>query len=181
VGSKIVEQQPSEYLARVRVALRARGFELTEEHIGGRRSDAARRSDFRWRWFAVRLHTAVIVATFDAEEARRPDLDRFLEAASQWAVEHRRGSRSLGLQSGTAAVAVAVLPGGSGDGPDWAAKPHGRRFAALAYPVAVDLMEGRVVEPGRMVIGGMFSGFLRGVVRDVLRAPLRDDDDGPGG
>ena len=78
----------------------------------------------------------------------------------------------LGLQSGTAAVAVAVVSGGAGEGAAWASRPHGRRFAAIAYPVAVDLGARSVVEPTRMVLGGIFVPFLRGVVSDVVRSTL---------
>lgn len=140
--------------------------------MAGRPADAARRSDFRLRWMAVRLHTSVIVASFSAGEARRDVLDEFLDAASRWAVQNRVGRGLLGLQSGTAAVAVAVLPDGAGDALSWASESHGQHFAALAYPVAVDLSSSTVVQPRRMVIGRIFLPFLRGIVRDVLEAPL---------
>jgi hypothetical protein len=161
------------YLDGVRTALGSRGFEVSRAEVGGRAAITARRSDFRLRWFAVRLHTAVIVASFDAAEAHRAELDTFLEASSRWAIANRRGRGLLGLQSGTAAVAVAVLPDGAGEAPAWASEPHGHHFAALAYPVAADLQAGTVVEPRRMRIGGIFRSFLRGVVRDVVAAPMR--------
>ena len=159
------------YLDRVRAALGARGFEVSRAEVAGRPVIAARRSDFRWRWFAVRLHTSVIVGAFSAAEARRELLDRYLDAASSWAVQHGRG-RAHGLQSGTAAVAVAVVTGDAGEARAWAGTPHGRRFAALAYPVAVDLTGAAVAQPRRMFVGGIFVPYLRGIVRDTLEAPL---------
>jgi hypothetical protein len=163
--------EPTDYLSGVRAALDSRGFEVSWAEVAGRPVEVGQRSDFRWRWFAVRLHTAVIVATFTDEQARRAALDEFLAAASRWAVQHRHGSRLLGLQSGTAAVTVVVLPDGAGEATAWASQSHGQRFAALAYPVAVDLRAGSVVQPKRMVVGGIFAGFLRGVVRDVVQVP----------
>lgn len=161
------------YLDRVRAALGSHGFEVSRAEVAGHTVDAGRRADFRWRWFAVRLHTAVLVATFTPEEATRATLDEFLAAASRWAVANRRGSRLLGLQSGAAAIAVAVLPRGAGaDAVEWASRSHGQRFASVAYPVTVDLRGGVVVQPKRMVVGGIFTGFLRGVVGDVVAAPL---------
>jgi hypothetical protein len=160
------------YVDRVRAALQQHGYDVSSTEVGGSPVIAGRRSDFRWTWFAVRLHTSVIVRRFTATEATLATLDRYLDECSHWAVANRRGSRALGLQSGTAAVAVAVIEGGGGEGPGWASHPHGRRFAALAYPVAVDLGAGTVVEPKRMVFGGIFVPFLRGVVADVMRAPL---------
>ena len=48
----------------------------------------------------------------------------------------------------------------------------GRKFAAIAYPVAVGTTTGEVVQARRMVIGGVLS-FLREVVKDVLESPSR--------
>ena len=161
------------YLNAVRAALGSRGFELSRAVVAGRPADAGRRSDFRWTWFWSRLHTSVLVASFPAGEGRAAPLDAFLEAASRWAVANRRGSRFLGFQSGTAAVAVAVFPDGAGEAAAWAQRSHGQHYAALAYPVAVDLRSGRVTQPGRMIVGGVFARFLRRVVRDTVEAPLR--------
>jgi hypothetical protein len=171
---------PDRYLADVRTALGARGFELLRTEVAGRAVDAARRSDFRWRWMAVRLHTSVIVASFSGAEARRDVLDEFLDAASRWAVQNRAGRGLLGLQSGTAAVAVAVIRDGAGDALSWASESHGQRFAALAYPVAVDLSAATIVQPRRMVVGRVFTPFLRGIVRDVLKASLSPPGGGEG-
>jgi hypothetical protein len=119
----------------------------------------------------VRLHTAVIVSTFSAGEARRDLLDRHLAAANAWAIANRGGGHP-GLQSGTAAITVVVLPDGPGEAVEWASHPHGHRFAAMAYPVAVDLRAGTVTQPLRFRIGRLFQGFLRGVVHDAIEAPL---------
>ena len=160
------------YVERVRAALAQQGYEVSSTTVDGRPVIAGRRADFRWTWFAVRLHTAVIVRPFTAAEATLATLDQYLDECSRWAVAHRSGSPMLGLQSGTAAVAVAVLTGGAGEGAAWASRAHGRRFAAIAYPVAVDLDAGTVVEPTRMVLGGIFVPFLRGVVAKTIRASL---------
>jgi hypothetical protein len=150
-------------------ALRANGFSVTAAEVDGRPAVAGRRSDFRWRWFAVRLHTSLVAADLDPTEATRASLDRFLAAASAWAVEHGPGGRRrLGLQTGTAAIAVAMLPSLTDEARAWASSAHGHRFAALAYPVAVDRSSGEVVQPRRMVVGGVFAGFLRGLVGAVL-------------
>lgn len=164
--------QPDDYLPAVRAALGARGFEVSRAEVAGRSADVGRRADFRWSWLAVRLHTAVIVSSFGAAEARRELLDRHLASANAWAVAHRGGGRQ-GLQSGTAAITVVVLPDGPGEAMEWASHPHGHRFAAMAYPVAVDLRAGTVTQPQRLRIGRLFQGFLRGVVQDVVEAPLR--------
>ena len=161
------------YVTAIRAALGSRGFAVSPAEVAGRPVLTGRRSDFRWRWFAVRLHTSVIVASFTAEEARVDNLDEFLKASSRWAVANRRGSRMFGLQSGAAAIAVAVLPDGADAAVvEWAARSHGQRFAAVAYPVAVDLSTGVVVQPRRMVVGGIFTGYLRAIVAEVVVGSL---------
>ena len=47
-----------------------------------------------------------------------------------------------------------------------------RKFAAIAYPVAVGTASGEIVQPGRMIIGSVFSSFLHSVVKDVLESPF---------
>ncbi len=159
-----------EYIDEVHGSLLSSGLEPTDTFVAGRSALAGRRSDFRWRWFGSRLHTAVLVTRFE-DGAGRDMLDAFLAAAVTWAVEHRGGG-SLGLQSGVAAVAAVVMPDLSPQARAWATEPHGRRFAAVAYPVAVGLGRGEVVQPKRMLIGAIFTPFLRGLVGDVLGAPL---------
>ena len=80
--------------------------------------------------------------------------------------------RLRGLQSGTSAVAVAVVDSAERAG-EWAVKPHGRRFAALAYPVLVDLANERVVRPERMLIGAVYAPYLRQLVKEHVEPSLR--------
>ena len=170
--TKSMDTDPTVYMDKVRAALGARGFDVLSAEVAGRSVIVGRRADFRWRWFAVRLHTSVIIGSFNAAEARRDQLDRFLDAASRWAVQHGRG-RAHGLQSGTATVVVAVVSGDAGEARAWASNPHGRRSADLAYPVAVDLPGAIVVQPRRVIVGAIFIPYLRGIVHDIIAAPLR--------
>ncbi len=159
------------YLDGVRVSLRARGLEVADTEIAGRPVVTGRRSDFSWRWFATRLHTAVLVTRLFPDEIGPEPLEAFLKAATDWAVEHRSGG-SLGIQSGVAAIAAVAMSELSPEARDFASRPHGRKFAAIAYPVAVGTASGEIVQPGRMIIGGVFSSFLHSVVKDVLESPF---------
>jgi len=156
------------YIDGVRSALRTYGFEVEDAEVAGRTVVAGQRSDFRWRWFASRLHTSVLVAQLHGPEP----LDGFLEGATRWAIEHRSGG-SLGVQSGVAAIAAIAMGSLGPQARAWAATPHGRRFAAIAYPVAIGAATGEIVQPRRMIIGGIFPPFLHDLVHEVLEAPLR--------
>jgi hypothetical protein len=162
-------------VAAVGRALARHGYEVTADVLDGLPVVVGRRSDFRLRWMAVRLQTFVVVARFrtDHVAVSGPVLDRFLDAACAYAAGHK-GGLPRGLQTGTAAVAVAVVDSGAGDAATWAGHPHGRRFAAMAYPVAVEVPAGRVVHPPRLVVGAVFNGHLRRVAEEVVGPALRD-------
>jgi hypothetical protein len=159
------------YLDGVQAALVGEGFATTRELIAGRQAVVGYRSDFRWRWFAVRLETFVVAAGFASHEADRNSLDSYLDVCRSWAKAHRHG-RPLGIQAGIATVAVAVLPETPGEARTWATTPHAHRFGVVAYPVTVDLSTGDVAHLQRMRTGRLFSGFLRGIAEDVLAAPF---------
>jgi hypothetical protein len=143
---------------------------MTRDSVAGRQAVIGRRAQFRLRWLATRLHTFVLVAVFKSD-ATAEHLDRFMDEASQYATTVK-GGLPRGLQTGTCAVAVAVLPSAVGvEG--WASKPHGRRFAALTYPVTVDLANGRVDQPGRMLIGAVYVPYLKELVREHVEPSLR--------
>jgi hypothetical protein len=160
------------YLDAVRISLRDNGFDLADSDLRGTAVLAGRRSDFRWRWLGVRLQTSVLVADLGFAGTAPSVLESFLQDATGWAVERGPG-RMLGVQRGVAAIAAAVLPELTPAARTWASTPHGRSFAVIAFPVAIGLRTGEVVNPRRMVVGGVFSSFLKGVVSDVLVAPLR--------
>jgi hypothetical protein len=124
------------YLAGVRHALEP-SYDVERKEFAGQVVLVGHRSDFRLRWFASRLHTTVTVAAFDAG-VDAAQLDEYLAAAGR-AARDAGGRVPRGLQSGTAAVAVAVLPTLSADARDWALHPHGHRFASVGYPVAVGI------------------------------------------
>jgi hypothetical protein len=158
----------------VRSSLGARGLEITDADIGGRPVVAGQRSDFSLRRFAARLHTSVLLTRLHADETGHETPDGFLEAATRWAVEHRSGG-TLGLQSGVAAIAAVAMDELTSQARDWASTPHGRKFAVVAYPVAIGVGTREVIQPRLMVIGAVFSSFLQGFVRDVLQSPLSQD------
>jgi len=57
---------------------------------------------------------------------------------------------------GVAAIAAIAMGSLGPQARAWAATPHGRRFAAIAYPVAIGAATGEIVQPRRMIIGGIF-------------------------
>jgi hypothetical protein len=156
------------YVAGVRSAL-ASSCTVQEVVMHGTPVIVGARRDFRLRWLASRLSTTITVATFDATVAVA-ELDDYLAAARREAHYSLRGQS--GLQAGSAAVAIAVLPELTAAARDWAGRSHGHAFAAVAYPVAVGLRDRQLVEPSRMRIGRMFQGFLQELVQQVAAEPL---------
>jgi hypothetical protein len=139
--------------------------------LAGRTVIVGRRTDFRLRWLATRLTTTVTVAVFDTD-VDLAALDAYLLAARQEAQLALKGV--AGLQRGSAAVVIAVVPELTVVSSGWATRAHGHGFASVAYPVAVGLHDGRLVEPAGMRVGRMFQGFLHELVQQVAAEPLRE-------
>jgi hypothetical protein len=156
-----------DYVTGVRRSL-GPAYRLEALDFEGRTSLVGHRSDFRWRWGGVRLFTTVTVTPFDSS-VDTALLDEYLAACGR-AARGAAPRRTLGLQTGAAAVAVVVVPTVSPEVRQWAARPHGHRFASVGYPVAVGLAPAEVVEPERMLTGRVFRSFLRSVVAEVTRS-----------
>jgi hypothetical protein len=155
----------------VEAALAAGGLQPTRVTIAGHETVSGSTSAFKWRWMGSRLHSFVYIAVFQPGSAASGALDEYMAAAVQDAINKKGLMR--GAQSGVAAVAVAAIDHSTLQEQAWAAKPHGRRFAAMTFPVLADPTTGTVVRPERMIVGGLFTGYLKELVATYVEAPLR--------
>lgn len=153
-------------LDRLRLALPEHGFSVSEGTFDGAPVLVGTRSDFRWIWFATRLHTFVLATTFSSS-VDEETLNQFLSSACQYAVRHK-GGLPRGLQTGCAALAIAVVGEETPAVAHWAGRMHGRRFAAIPYPVALITTSGRVLTPRRFVLGAIYARHLQRVATEVV-------------
>lgn len=137
--------------------------------IGPATAAIALTSRFRWRWMATLLHTFIYAAWFHPGTPVET-LDQYLAAACQYAIDKKGALR--GMQVGVAAVTVAIVDNATAEQVEWAAHPHGRRFAAIAFPVLVDATARRVIRPERMVLGAIYTGYLQELVRTYVETPI---------
>jgi hypothetical protein len=158
----------SDVVADIGRRLEEAGYETSTISLDGLTALVGRRSDFRLRWFGTRLHTFVFVAAFG--HPPREELDRFAAAASKFAIENK-GGLPRGLQTGTAAVPVAVVDQVRPEIAEWAGRTF-RKFAAIGYPVLVETSTGRVHRPGRMVAGAVYDAHLRGIADKIVGGAL---------
>jgi hypothetical protein len=157
-------------LGRIEQALQPLGVQRVT--LDGRLALVASMSQFRWRWAATKLTTFVIVSLFTEASPGRVELDRFLDAGIQGAIQHK-GGMPRGLQTGCAAIVAAVAERPGEAALDWASKVHGRRFAAIPFPAIVDLSTAQVHRPRRMVLGGIYGPHLKRTVDELIAAPVR--------
>jgi hypothetical protein len=144
----------------------AAGFSVERTYVGGHEALVARRSDFRWRWMATRLHTFVVafpVPYLDANFA-----EAMTSAAQQYAIDHK-GGLPRGLQTGTATIAVFVSDADVAAVRPWFDQNPTPRYAAARFPVLVELGTGTVTYfKGRLRFGAIYSPHLHRVVEDVI-------------
>jgi hypothetical protein len=154
------------YQVRVSSALPSRFASVQRRTFEGREVTIARRSDFRLRWFAVRLTTTLVLAEMP-DDADVAALDAFLAATVKEA-SRKDVVAGLGLQRGAAAIAAAVFASAPAAAREWASTAHGHRFGVTAYPVVVDLATGELTQPKRMRAGRVFQGHLRRLATETL-------------
>lgn len=158
---------PDDALARIEQAAGAAGMQPVRVTLGsGRPALAGRTSEFRWRWMATRLHTFLVAAPFPPGTGPA-ELDAFIGEATRYAKDNK-GGLPRGLQTGVAALVVAVTSGASPAAVEWASEVHGRQFATIPWPVLVDTASGTVTQPQKMKLGGVYKAYLQEMVRNVV-------------
>lgn len=76
-------------IAEIGPRLQGRGFGVGQDTLDGRDVLVGRHSEFRWRWFATRLHTFVLV--LDATGLDMAGADHLAGAAQRYAIDHNGG------------------------------------------------------------------------------------------
>jgi hypothetical protein len=161
---------PAQHLVgKIEMAMSANGLAPVRETIGGPVTVVGATSRFRWQWMGTKLYAFIYAASF-LPGTSAAFLDQFLDAAIQNAINRKGALR--GFQIGVAAVTVAVVDSATPEQVAWASQPHGRRFAAITFPVLADASSRRVVYPQRMVLGGIYLGYLQELVRSYVETQI---------
>ncbi len=113
----------------------------------------------------TRLHLFMVVGAFAPGWARTDILDGFMAEAVDASIRSK-GGLVRGAQTGTATIAVALTDQVTPDAQGWATKQRRTRYAAIGYPVTVELASGRVTRPDRMLIGAVYSKALKTFVSE---------------
>lgn len=154
---------PHDVIQRIGQSTAAAGMQPTTTAIYGNQVLVAQTSKFKLQWFATKLYTFLIACEFPAGTADPASLDRFLTGAAEFAKANKQGL-PLGLQTGIAALVVAVTEHADPAAHQWASAVHGRQFAVIPFPVLVDAATRQVTRPQRMVLGGVYSKYLKRLV-----------------
>lgn len=119
----------------------------------------------------TKLHTFMVVGLFPTGWATRAMADRFVQGAVEYSIA-AKGGLPRGAQTGTATIPVVLTDAMAPGAERWAARPSGRRFAALSFPVSVELAQGRVTCPRTMLLGAAYirpmKRFVAEHITDVL-------------
>jgi hypothetical protein len=81
--------EASATLQRLGHALTSEGFEIESAAICGHEALVGRRSDFRWKWFATRLHTFVVA--FTVADVREGVAAELTAGAQQYSIDEKEG------------------------------------------------------------------------------------------
>jgi hypothetical protein len=166
--------QPAEAIEVLGTRLTSAGYKTGQATIAGCDALVARRSNFRLKWWATRLHSFVV--PFVTPELDEQLAEELTAAAQQHAIEHK-GGLPRGLQTGTATVVVFLSKAERPVVRSWFARQPEHRNAALRFPVLAELATGALTYfEGRMPLGWVYAEHLRGVVEGIVRPAIQ-----PGG
>ena len=147
--------------------LRAAGYEVSTQQLPGGPALVGYTSRFRLAWMATKLHLFTVVATVPRADAA--SLERFANDSLDHAAASKGALR--GFQTGVATIAVLAGDTVAPDGVAYAQDTLVRRFSAFTWPAAVDLTTGATyAHQGRVVVGGVYSGWMREQTALVLGA-----------
>jgi hypothetical protein len=163
---------PQEAIEQIGRSTHGAGMNPSWQTLDGSQVLVARTSEFRWRWFATRLHTFIVAAAFPAGSATSDRLDAFLRASTDYA-KVNKGGLPRGLQTGVGVIVVALAESADQAAYGWASAPHGRRFAALPFPVLADASTGQVAMPRRMILGGIYKAYFQSLVHQHIAGSLQ--------
>jgi hypothetical protein len=159
---------PDEYIQSVGNRLQANGAEVSTQLFQGMPALVGRGSQFRLRWTATRQNLLFVVIGVQTVTVK--GLEQFAHDALDYAIS--QNGRFRGSHNGVAAVPVMVGDHADPDAASFARTELIRRFAAFAWPTAVDLQAGIVHEhEGRVVVGGMYAGWMRQQIEMALPKP----------
>ncbi len=148
-----------------------REYQMENASLAGVPSSVARTAEFRWKWFATRLHVFVFVAP--VKQAVDMELARgFAEASVEYAKSNKEGL-PIGLQTGVAAIPVLVSPAIQEQARSWAEQRPARYFGAFCTPVLVNGVTGeRSMYTGTILWGASYARFLRELVKESVSAAV---------
>jgi hypothetical protein len=117
----------------------------------------------------TRLHTFVIAFTVRDLD---PTIAAELTAAAQQYAIRNKGGLPRGLQTGSATVAAFLTDCDAAHVRSWFELKPQHRFAALRFPVLLEVGSGRVTYfRDRLRAGAVYSGHLQALVGDII-APV---------
>jgi len=139
--------------------------------LAGFPCSVARTAEFRWQWFATRLHVFVFVATVEQDVGVQL-AQGFTKAGVDYAKANKRGL-PIGLQTGVATISMLVSSNIDQQARSWVEQRPPRDFGAFATPVLVNSATGeRHTYTGRIVWGASYTRFLRELVNESVDAAL---------
>ena len=133
-----------------------RGYRRTPEMEGTSPTQTLTRGDFRWEWFATYLRLTVLIRS--VETASRADVEQFAAQSTSLATKR---FRFRGLQAGVATIPVLLCDQVDADAVAAACAVPSRRFAAMTWPVVVDLSQRQIhYYSGDLVLGVVYQDWI---------------------
>ena len=136
--------------------LTQRGYRKTPEMEGAHPTQTLTRGDFRWEWFATYLRLTILIRSI--ETAGGADVDQFAAASTSLATKR---FRFRGLQAGVAVIPVLLCDQLDAEAVAAASAVPSRRFAAMTWPVVVDLSRRQIhYYSGDLVLGVIYQDWI---------------------
>lgn len=150
--------KPDAYLQAVKEQLTKDGATVYEVNLASTHAIVGHISQFKWQWFATRLHLLTIAA--HVPELNVSTYASIVKEATAYA--HTQKSKFHGLQVSLAVNVVIATQAVDTETIALAAGRPPKEFAKLTTPAVVDLLQAKCYTyTGRIVRGGIYTSWLR--------------------
>ena len=158
--------KPKEYIQKISKKFSDDHLKVSNEEINGINTIVGYKTEFRWSWFATKLHIFGMVGTID--KITKQDIDKFSKACIEHGERNMKGMR--GMQQGAVSFAVLASDNVQQDAIDWVKEPSPKHFALMEFPVIYDLKEDKLYYCEKTPMwGAIYFKFFRNFVKMYFR------------
>ena len=158
--------ETKKYIQKISKKILDDNLKVSNEEINGVKTIIGYKTEFRWSWFATKLHIFSIVGSVD--KISKQDIDKYSEACLKYGKRNMKGTR--GMQQGAVSFAVLASKNVEKEAKEWVQQIPPKHFALMEFPVIYDLKEDKLYYCEKTPTwGSIYFKFFRNFTKMYFR------------